>query len=208
MKRLILSLATIALVSCGGNQETKKTEETKTEVCKLKYDYLDTKVGFGGFKTTEKKEVKGQFDKFKVEGVVLGETAEEVFANASINIETSSVNTGDAGRDEKLNSFFFGNMLNTSSISGKVKEILTDSNQVVFTMKLNDVESDVKMMWTVSGDTVNIEGMVDLLDFSAQPAVDSLNVACYDLHKGADGESKTWSEAKVYVQSVLKKDCK
>ena len=75
-------------------------------------------------------------------------------------------------------------------------------------MKLNDVESDVKMMWTVSGDTVNIEGMIDLANFKAQPAVDSLNIACYDLHRGADGESKTWSEAKVYVRSILKKDCK
>ena len=55
-----------ALASCGGNSEVKKTTEAPKEEAKLKYDYISTIIQFGGFKTTDKIEVKGKFEKFTV----------------------------------------------------------------------------------------------------------------------------------------------
>jgi hypothetical protein len=42
-----------------------------------------------------------------------------------------------------------------------------------------------------------VEGVINLEDFGAQAAVESINKACFDLHKGADGVSKTWSEVAI-----------
>lgn len=207
---LLLPLALTVAVSCG--EATPKEENTETnkkeEACVLKYNYLTSEIGFGGFKTTERKEVKGKFDSFKVENTSEASTPSDVLKNATVSIDVNSLNTGDPIRDPKLKSIFFGNMMNTASIEGSVKNINLDSNQVTINIKMNDVAADVILSYKESGDTVMMEGLIDLMSFEAQPAVDSLSVACYDLHKGADGESKTWSEAKVYIKTILDNSCR
>ena len=45
---------------------------------------------------------------------------------------------------------------------------------------------------------------MDLENWKAQAALDALNVVCFDLHKGVDGISKTWSEVKIEISAVLK----
>lgn len=197
-----LGLAT-ALISCGG-AESKKTEEAPKEVKKLKYDYLSTSIGFGGFKTSDKVEVKGQFDKFKVSNTKKGLNGKEVFEGASVDIITSSVNTNNPDRDKKISTLFFGAMTGTDSIHADVKSIDETKGEITFGLKLNGLEKDLILAYSQSGDTVKANGTINLLTFEAQPAVDSLNQACFDLHKGADGVSKTWAEANIYIESVLR----
>lgn len=45
---------------------------------------------------------------------------------------------------------------------------------------------------------------MDLKNWKAQAAINTLNVVCFDLHKGEDGISKTWSEVKIEISAVLK----
>ena len=90
MKKLLLSIATITLlVSCGGEQNTpaQQVEITQAdttaqkeaeEVCKKGYDKKATTIGFGGFKTTGKVEVKGHFKKFTVDSTTVADTPEEI----------------------------------------------------------------------------------------------------------------------------------
>ena len=41
-------------------------------------------------------------------------------------------------------------------------------------------------------------------DFNGSKAMESLNKVCFDLHKGPDGISKTWSEVEINVATYLK----
>jgi hypothetical protein len=193
-----------ALASCGGNSEVKKTTEAPKEEAKLKYDYISTIIQFGGFKTTDKIEVKGKFEKFTVSNTNEGLTGKEVFEGSTIAIATSSVNTNNADRDKKISTLFFGSMVGTDSIHASVKSIDEAKGEITLGLDLNAVEKDLVLAYEQSGDTVRAAGTIDLITFEAQPAVDEINKACYDLHKGADGVSKTWSEANIYIQSVLR----
>lgn len=38
------------------------------------------------------------------------------------------------------------------------------------------------------------------MDFNTGKAMEALNQACFELHKGADGVSKTWSEVHIKGQ--------
>ena len=223
MKKLILSIATVALLaSCGGETKTDEPQveapandlaEAKVEtpaepkVCKKGYDAESTTIGFGGFKTTEKKEVKGVFTEFIVDSTVIADTPEEIFANATISIPIESLDTKDVGRNGRLKDKYFGSMESTEFITGKVLGFDKDSSKVNLSLTLNAVSKDVALNYAVSGDTITFNGEINVLDFNASAAVEALNEACNALHKGADGVSKTWSEVNLYVSSVVKEAC-
>jgi len=54
---------------------------------------------------------------------------------------------------------------------------------------------------------LSLSGTIDLNSWNAQSSVDSLNVICHDLHIGADGVSKLWSEVDLEIATILSKDC-
>ena len=106
MKKIFVSIAAVGLlISCGGETAKETTSTTATpqdssttttpKICKKGYDVANTTIGFGGFKTTEKKEVKGTFTQFTVKGTTIADTPEEVFANATISIPISTIETKD-----------------------------------------------------------------------------------------------------------------
>ena len=219
MKKLLLSIATITLlVSCGGEQNppAQQVEITQTdttaqkeaeEVCKKGYDKKATTIGFGGFKTTGKVEVKGHFKKFTVDSTTVADTPEEIFANATISIPTDYLETNDIGRNRRLREEYFGKMVSTQNITGKIVSFNRDSNQVKIELTINAVSNEVDFDYAVVEDTLSINGTIDVLDFGASAALKAINKACEVLHKGADGISKTWSEANIYITSVIKETC-
>ena len=64
------------------------------------------------------------------------------------------------------------------------------------------------MSYTVEENILKLSGSLDLIDWEAMEAVESINNACLDLHKGEDGVSKTWSEMEISILVPLIKDCK
>ncbi len=219
MKKIILSIATISiLASCGGEQKptvkevkTPKTETTvKKEVvtvCKKGFDKKATKIGFGGFKTTQKVEVKGYFPKFMIDSTSVADSPEEIFSNASITIPVDYIETNNIGRNRRIREEYFGNMEATQNITGKILNFNKDSNQVKIELTINSVSNEVDFDYTVLEDTLSINGTIDILDFDASSALNAINKACEVLHKGADGISKTWSEANIYISTVIKETC-
>tara|TARA_B100000963_G_C22446047_1_gene588887 strand:- start:63 stop:728 length:666 start_codon:yes stop_codon:yes gene_type:complete len=220
MKKLLFSLSiTILIASCGGEKKppsqkpdisitsTKKTQTSGEAVCKKGYDQKATKIGFGGFKTTDKVEVKGYFRKFAVKSTNVADTPEEIFANATISIPTDYLETYDIGRNRRLREEYFGKMVSTQNINGKIVSFNKDSNQVKIELTINAVSNEVDFNYAVVQDTLLINGTIDVLDFGASAALRAINKACEALHKGADGVSKTWSEANIYITSVVKETC-
>ena len=73
-------------------------------------------------------------------------------------------------------------------------------------LKMNGVQKKININYTVSGQLVELEGKLNLDDWNAQSALESLSKACFDLHKGADGVSKTWNDVGINAAIYLKKE--
>ncbi len=150
------------------------------------------------YKTTAKVPVKGTFTKIELKNTPSGNSPETAVANIEFSIPIESIFTKDTIRDGKLKKFFFGNMLGTSSISGKTS--LNENGVGEATISMNGVEKTVPVSYTTNGNEVEIKANLDLDNWQAQMALAALTEACYELHKGTDGISKTWNTVDVIVK--------
>ena len=224
MKKIIFALVcVVSLASCGGNEtttsaETPKQDSIVPQVCTYSYDSSATEIGFGAFKFTEKKEVKGSFLKFTVDSTKEGEVPFQVFDGAVIKIDIEGLSTKDPSRDSNVKTGFFKVMDSTTFITGKIKGFGVVTTyyhaykkgyvDAIVELKMNNVVKEYYMKLDINGDDVMLTGTINLDDFNAQKALTSLNKACKDLHKGSDGISKTWNEVNIYVSTKLKNSCK
>jgi polyisoprenoid-binding protein YceI len=216
MKKYILPIAVFAafsLSSCGGEQ----TEDTTTDVvdtpteetCFYTYKEGSAEVRWTAFKTTDKVGVGGQFNQVNVLAGEKSTKITDVLETIKFNIPTSTVNTADQGRDEKLVEFFFGAMNATDIILGQVKSASGDNEAgtCTFYLTINNVEKEVTLDYKVDDDSINLTGEIDLANFGAEGAVESINKACEALHTGADGVSKTWPNVELNIDAKFNKKC-
>jgi len=217
MKKLFLPIAVITaftITSCGGEANTETTENTATEnteeTCFYSYDEsAGAQVRWTAFKTTAKKGVGGQFDQVNVTAGEKSTKITDVIETIKFNIPTSSTNTNDEGRDAKIVASFFGAMNQTDLILGQVKSVDGDntSGTCTFYLTINNIEKETVLNYTVEDATVKLTGEIDMVDWSAEGAVASLNEVCGPLHTGEDGVTKTWSVVELAIETTLKKEC-
>ena len=210
-RKLIFGIAlSVVMFSCTTTEtETNHQEEQvdEVEICNFSYQPETTVINWTAFKTTAKKGVSGKFDEFEV--LVPNDNNEfmiQSLNSATITIHVNSVNSNNPERDKKIDSLFFGAMNQTEIISVLVKSITEESAVVEITMNGKSVDYDGEI--TVENETVKFHTTINLDDFEAQSAVESLNTACKDLHTGDDGVSKLWSEVDIDVETTLKQNCK
>ena len=209
MKKSIISLGllSILMVSCGESTESKNIKSTQTEkVCTYGYDATSTTIGWTAFKFTEKKGVSGVFDEAEV---LIANNAEDMFKTlegASFTIPVTSINSNNPARDEKLKNSFFGSMETTEVISGIVKSI--NETEATIEISMNGISKDYYGTVSVDGLKVAFSTTIDMVDYEAQHAIDSLNIVCSEKHTSEDGVSKLWSEVDINVETTLVKTCK
>ena len=210
-----------SLVACGGGQshETaeghddnyeheghKHAEKDAGDGCVLVYDEDSTKLSWTAYKTIDKVGVSGSFELFKMGGVKEGKTSAEVFENVRFKISSASVNSNNPDRDKKVSEHFFGTMARTLHITGIVDRI--EENHAVVLIDMNGISRKQKFdLKTDDATYCSIMANLNLENWNAIESVDALNEVCFDLHKGADGESKLWSEVKVELSVQLVKKC-
>lgn len=216
MKKGILYIAGIlfaagTLVSCGSGSEEETTEgqsETtaaeSSEKCMYRYNEGTTKFTFTGYKTNAKKGVPGGFNEISVTSEQ-ADKPKDVIESIQFSIKTSSVETNDEGRNQKIATLFF-DVMNTPYIEGKIKELKEDGKAVVEIM-MNSITLDVEGDYTLEGAKFTFNTDIDVSAWNGMAAVESLNEACKDLHTGEDGESKTWSEVNLSLEMELLSDC-
>lgn len=207
MKKIaILAFAlSLAIVSCKKEKEEEKVVEEEVVVEQTPTISIvndSTKVSWTAYKTTEKVAVGGSFTKINLTETRTGTTPEEVLEEAKFSIPVNSVFTDNEERDGKLIKFFFSALENTELISGKIH---FSDGVPVLAITLNGQTNEVVMNGNFSNNLYTFDGVINLEDFGAKAAVESLNKACFDLHKGTDGVSKTWSEVAI-KGSVLFED--
>lgn len=188
---LILGLAFVTFTSCKNEEKTETPTETKEEVAGLTIVNDSTKVMWTGFKTTDKVAVNGVFTKIELKDVKTGNTPEEVLEGVAFSIPVSSLFSNDATgtRDPKLINIFFGAMKNTELLSGILN---FRENQLFMTLSMNDVTKQIPLEYTFENNLLSMKTTLNLNDFGGETALAAISKECFELHKGADGVSKTW----------------
>lgn len=201
---LTIILSTSSLISC--KKEAKKETTTQQEtVVEKKAAYVlqdaNTSINWTAYKTTEKTPVKGQFQKVNITSGGTGETLKEAINNTEFSVPVSSIFTKDTSRDFKIKKFFFAVMEQTQLLSGKL--IIENDSLGYANLTMNGVTKKLPFNYTISDKTFNMKGVMKITDWNAESALNSLNEACKDLHKGADGVSKTWDEVAIDITSIF-----
>ncbi len=203
-----LIFSSVLLTSCKSEakKETQKEETTTVEKTESTAPYslknADNSINFTAYKTSAKVPVNGTFKKIEITKGGNGNSVKEAINGAEFNIPISSLETKDNGRNLKIRKFFFGVMENTVSLTGKLT-IETDSTGTA-DFKMNNVSQKLPFTYVINGKVFSMSTTMDIAKWNAQNAVDSLNIACKDLHKGEDGVSKTWSEVAIKASSTFK----
>ncbi len=200
---LLLAITLSAFVSC----KEEKKETTTTEDVKTTKQFVvkpeATSVKWTAYKTTDKVGVNGEFTTVKFDNKS-GATPEEALNNLSFSIPVSSLFTNDATntRDAKIKNSFFGSMIDTDLISGTLK--YKDSKYVA-SLTMNGVTHDLPLEVGIEDERrVTLKGTMDLNNWNAIEALNALNKVCFDLHKGADGVSKTWEDVAIQIETYLR----
>lgn len=203
---IVSFLMALAINFSACKSETKKgadsitTVKTKKSVA-FSLKKANNEINFTAYKFTEKTPVGGQFKKVDIIGGGEGTTIKEAINNTEFSIPVSSIFTKDTSRDFKIKKFFFGIMDATKLLSGKL--VLQDSTNGVAEIKMNGVTVKLPFTYTIVDKTFSMEATMDVNNWNASKALESLNKACFDLHKGTDGVSKTWSDVALKITSTF-----
>ena len=193
MKKILLSLATLYTLGQAGG-------------CLL-VQPNSISVDWKAYKTLDKIGVGGKFTSVNYTPTALeGKDFASILVGSKVKIDTKKIDTGNSGRDETLVKFFFDKM-NSGLIEATIKEIKADKKvknkprtgvvKVMITM--NEKSLLIPMKYSYADSKFRAEGTIDILDFSAKGALDSISKSCYDLHKG-----KTWSDVSIGFETTIK----
>lgn len=206
MKKLIILVLTISLstqfTACKSEKKQNSSSSKKAiKAYPFSLNNASNTIDWTAYKTTEKIPVKGKFKKVTITKNGEGNTAKEAINGAEFSIPVSSIFTSDVSRDYKIRKFFFGVMDNTSLLTGALN--ISDDTNGVASITMNGVTADLPFTYTIEGKEFKLTATMLLNNWSAQNAVDSLNVACKVLHAGKDGVSKTWNEVAINITTVF-----
>lgn len=207
-KALVLSFL-IVLVSNFSACKSEVKKDSKKEVSKeakksqaafsLKSATNDIK--FLAYKTTDKVPVGGQFKKIDIVSGGEGNSIKDAINNTVFSIPVSSLFTKDTSRDYKIKKFFFGVMDNTKLLSGNL--IIENDSIGYSNIKMNGITEKLPFTYSIVGNVFSMKATLDINKWNANEALLSLNKVCFDLHKGADGVSKTWSDVAINIVSTF-----
>lgn len=158
----------------------------------------NAKVTWKAFKTYEKIGVGGTFD-HAVFSPKSAKTAEEFLTGAHMSIETSSVNSGNQGRDATLVSSFF-KVQNIDTITAKILSAKEAKAQVEISM--NGITKPIPMSYAIQEGKIVGKGVIDLSDFSMLKSLQSINTTCFTLHAG-----KTWQDVEIGFEIPVANNC-
>ncbi len=178
------------LISC----KNEKTETTEAEKPSIQFEASEagSSMQWTAYKTSEKVPVKGTFKDVRIVSSKPGEDAAGTLRDLGFEIPVNSIFTNDTIRDGKLQKFFFAVMENSMTLKGKFNVETANSGKLEISM--NGLSKSLPFNYEVEQDTIHVSATMDLNEWGAQAALESLNEACKVLHTGSDGVSKTWND--------------
>ena len=203
MKKLnaIILVISVLLLITSCNKDKKKTE-IKEEVKKsLTIDKSSIEIKWTAYKTTDKVAVSGVFNHVTITNEN-GNILSELLNGLEFSIPVSSIFSNNDDRDSKLQEFFFGVMDNTTLLNGSIS--VDSEKNIISNVTMNGVTESVALTKEIKDKIIHLSGVIDLEKWNAFEAIESINKACFDLHKGADGISKTWTDVKIDISFSIK----
>jgi len=208
MKKGILFFAVTGLIltmqSCGGETKTEPKEESE-KACFYSYNSGSSVLEWTAYKFTEKTPVKGTFNEIKIEGIASSDDPKKLIESLTFTIETATVETQNEERNGKIAKLFF-TTIGTPQIIGKVKSLGQDGNATV-EIKMNNLSQEVMGSYTLIDGKFAFNATIDVMKWNAGSGIKELNTSCKDVHTGADGVSKLWSEVALSFTTELMSDC-
>ena len=201
MKKIITAvfLLTISIsISSCKNKQTQKEAATDT----VSIDANKTVINWTAFKTTSKIPVKGQFTKLNITKNNSGKTYSEALNGVEFSIPVNSIFSNNPDRDNKLKTLFFGVMKNAELLSGTI--FISDEYSGYVDFSMNGIVEKLPFSYTILKNSLEMKTIMNTDSWQAQAAIESLNKACFELHKGADGVSKTWSDVAIDISVYFK----
>jgi len=197
MKRpLYFTLLIVAIILIGASKKPKTSENVFRIIPE------ETIITWTAYKTTSKIPVSGIFKEVIADSNHSGTTVYKAIDGLKFSLPISGIFSQSNLRDTKIKKFFFGNMLNTAKISGKIS--LSNNNLGFVKITMNGISKELPITFTIENQLIVIDAIMDLNNWESQVALEALNEACEDLHTGPDGETVTWSEVKINVTSKVR----
>ena len=209
MKRTFIAIAFLGLIltisSCGGKEEQATEQVQEEKACFYSYNKELTVLEWTAFKFTEKKGVTGTFNEINITGMERSDDPKKLIESLTFSIPTATVETQNEERNGKIAKLFFGT-IGTQEIKGKVKG-LSDNGKATIEIEMNKMKQDVVGDYTLDGGKFSFSATIDVMKWNGGAGITALNTACKDLHTGADGKSKLWSEVELSFTTELMSDC-
>jgi hypothetical protein len=175
--------------------------------CKLELDKKTFKVEWTAFKTTAKTPVSGTFKNVQLLGQTSATSLVGLVKKLTVKIDAQSVDTGNPARDQTLTDFFF-KRLKSTAIEARIKSLNETNQTLLLELSLNNQTKLVTGKYAkADGGLFKASSEIDIFIFGAKDAFSSLHNKCLDLHKGADGQSKTWNEVGLKFEVVINERC-
>lgn len=207
MRMKCMSVTFLVLLSSVSASAAEGAKNADQNACRYRLDPDSVRIEWTGYKTTEKLGVKGGFKEVQVRAKErASKSAAAALEGASFSLNPLSVVSGNDARDSSLREEFFKKMAGQQQIFGKLSKVnISDSKgEAVLGLTLNSKMQSVPVQLQIdSSRLVRLEGEIDLLNFTAQDALQSLHRKCEELHKGKDGVSKTWSTVSILATGQL-----
>jgi len=207
-----LVIGLIIFISCNSNKHKEVEKESAiTEGDSYQFDIEHTKVIWNGYKTNDKIKVVGYFNEFSCDRENQEfSSIEELVNGLQFSIKSSSSVSGDPMRDKNLQDHFFKYLTKDFVINGTLNSPINDSIDVTFDVFGKTKQIRLAFLYHIIpgcpyfDHIVEIKGSINLeSQFDALKAYNAISNKCYDLHKGADGISKTWKQVDVHVKALV-----
>ncbi len=158
----------------------------------------NAKVTWKAYKTYEKIGVGGSFDR-AVFSPKSAKTIEEFLTGSHLSIDTSSVNSGNPGRDATLVASFF-KIQNVESIAAKI--VSAKDSKALVEITINGVTKSIPMSYGIQEGKIVGKGVIDLSDFAMLKSLQSITTTCFNLHGG-----KTWQDVEIGFEIPVANNC-
>lgn len=206
MKHIFLVFASLCIMTTSCKKKTKTQEpKTTTETTETKNSYQVSSKGsevyWTGYKFTNKTAVKGKFKTITVTKAPVADSQLEAFNGVEFSIPASSIFSDNAIRDGKLSTLFFGIMEQTEFLTGT---FTTKGENLFLNLKMNGKLKEIPLIHNIADRHVRLQGTLNILDFGAEAAFNSIHKACEVLHTGTDNVSKTWEDVAIEAIIFLK----
>ena len=198
-------------ISCNSNNKEYKQENIITEGDSYQFDIENTKVIWNAYKTNDKIKVVGYFNEFSCDREKQRfSSIEELVNGLQFSIKSSSSSSGDVIRDQNLKDYFFKYLTDDFVIKGTLSQVVNDSIDVTFDVFGKTKQIRLAFLYNIIpgcpyyDHMLEIKGSINLeSQFDALKAYNAISNKCYDLHKGADGISKTWKQIDVHIKALV-----